>query len=86
MHPVFGWPDIVRFSWGPSLEVLEKNPQAHGAVIVRWPEEEGGESAGEVQQQRDSMAAFLGRGPKRQKVPDRHRLLHEAALEPVTSW
>ena len=84
LHPVFGWPDNVRFSWGPSTEVLDKNPQANGVVTVRWPDEEGQEGA--QQQQRDAMAAFLGRGPKRQKLPDRHRLLHDACLEPIASW
>ena len=24
VEPVFGWPNIVRFSWGPATEVLEK--------------------------------------------------------------
>lgn len=85
LHPVFGWPDLVRFSWGPSKEVLDKEPRAHGACVVRWPDEEGAEAAG-AQQQRDSMAAFLGRGTKRQKLPERHRLLHDAGLQPVTSW
>ena len=85
LHPVFGWPDLVRFSWGPSQEVLDKNPKANRAVVVRWPEEEGPEGSS-VSQQRDAMAAFLGRSAKRQKLPDRHRLLHEANLEPVTSW
>ena len=82
LHPVFGWPENVRFSWGPSLEVLDKEPKKNGAVVVRWPEEEAEEG---VQQQRDSMANFLSRGSKKQKV-ERHRLLHEACLEPVTSF
>ena len=88
LDPIFGWPDIVRFSWGPSKEVLDKNPQEHGAATVRWPDEDGGEAAEQQQQQQNAMAAFLGRsgGAKRQKLPDRHRLMHEAMLEPVTSW
>ena len=69
----------------PSLEILDKNPKANGAVVVRWPEEEGQEGQA-VAQQRDAMAAFLGRAAKRQKVPDRHRLLHDACLEPISSW
>ena len=83
MHPIFGWPDLVRFSWGPALEVLDKEPAKHGACVVRWPEEEGG---AEVAQQQNAMAAFLGRAPKRQKGPERHRVLHDAMLEPVASW
>jgi ribonuclease H2 subunit A len=85
LNPVFGWPNLVRFSWGPAAEVLDKNPQAHGVHPVRWPEEDGADAT-QQQQQRDSMAAFLGRANKRQKVPDRHRLLHEAMLEPIGSW
>jgi len=34
----------------------------------------------------EAMAAFLGRGSKRQKLPDRHRMLHDAMLEPITTW
>lgn len=85
LNPIFGWPDLVRFSWGPSKDVLDKNPQDHGVVVVRWPDEDGDSEADK--RQRDSMAAFLGRGPaKRPKLPDRHSMLHEAMLEPVTSW
>ena len=59
----------------------------NGAVTVRWPEEDGGEEEAQKQQQQNAMAAFLGRASnKRQKLPDRHRMLHEAMLEPVTGW
>ena len=82
LHPVFGWPDVVRFSWAPAMEPIDKNPQAHGAVVFKWPDEEddhGGERAG--------MAAFLGGGggAKKRKL-DRHKLLTESKLEPVTTW
>ena len=84
LHPVFGWPDLVRFSWGPSKEVLDKEPEKHGACTVEWPDEEAGPA---IDQQRHAMAAFLGKpSAKRQKGPDRQRLLHEAMLEPVTSF
>ena len=88
LDPIFGWPSIVRFSWGPSKEVLDKSPEDHGVAAVRWADEDGGEAAEQQQQQRSAMAAFLGRdaGAKRQKLPDRHRLLHDAMLEPVASW
>jgi ribonuclease H2 subunit A len=82
LQPTFGWPDLVRFSWGPAKEVMDKEPEVHGAHVVRWPPEEGEEG---TSQQRDSMAAFLSSASKRQKV-ERHRLLHEAGLEPVASW
>lgn len=35
LQPVFGWPDLVRFSWGPAKEVMDKEPAAHGAAAVR---------------------------------------------------
>ena len=82
LHPVFGWPAVVRFSWAPAMEPIDKNPQAHGAVVFKWPDEEddhGGERAG--------MAAFLGGGggAKKRKL-DRHKLLTESKLEPVSTW
>ena len=87
LHPVFGWPDNVRFSWGPSKEVLDKEPAAHGVVTVNWPDEdEGNGGEAEVQQQQNAMAAFLGGGAKRQKLADRHRLMHDASVTPVTAW
>jgi len=82
LDPVFGWPDLVRFSWGPAKDALDKEPEKTGACVVQWPDDE---DAG-AEQQRQSLANFLGKGPKRQKVPDRHRLLHEASLEPVSAW
>ena len=82
LQPVFGWPDLVRFSWGPSKEVLDKEPDKHGACPVAWPDDEA--EAG-VESQRQSMAAFLGKA-KRQQGPDRHRLLHDAALAPIEAW
>ena len=35
LNPLFGWPSVARFSWGPALEVLDKNPQDHGAIEAR---------------------------------------------------
>jgi hypothetical protein len=81
LDPVFGWPSLVRFSWGPALEVLHKEPRKHGAVEVRWPSEEG--DSAEAQQQRAGMESFLGL--KRRKV-DRHRTLEECLLQPVESF
>lgn len=54
---------------------------------VRWPDDDDGAQAIEQQQQqRDSMAAYLGRANKRQRGADRHRWLHDALLEPVHSF
>lgn len=65
-----------------TCQALDKEPEKTGACVVQWPDDE---DAG-AEQQRQSLANFLGKGPKRQKVPDRHRLLHEASLEPVSAW
>jgi len=83
LHPVFGFPDLVRFSWGPCKEVLDKEPEKHGACVVSWADED--EADASVEQQRSAMASFLGK-VKRQKTEDRHRWLHEAHLEPVDAW
>lgn len=80
LHPLFGWPSVCRFSWGPALEVLEKNPAAHGAVPVAWPDDEAADQAA----QRSAMELFLG---KRKRAPARrHKLYHDAGLEPVAAW
>ena len=83
LHPVFGWPDLARFSWGPAKEVMDKEPEKHGAWTVLWADDD--EAEVDQQQQRHAMAAFLGKA-KKQKVADRHRYLHEAQLEPVDAW
>ena len=80
LDPVFGWPDVVRFSWAPALEVTDKNPTDNGAHVVRWPEEEG---AG-LEQQRCAMAAFLKPG-KKQKV-ERHPVFEQWKLEPLAKF
>ena len=80
LDPVFGWPDVVRFSWGPASEVLDKNPQQHNVREVRWADED---DTGEQQQQRKQMEQFLGK--KRQKV-ERHGFLAACMLEAVQAW
>ena len=62
---------------------MDKEPAAHGACTVAWPEEDESEAA--VKQQQHAMAAFLGKS-KKAKIPDRHRWLHDAHLEPVDAW
>ena len=61
------------------MELIDKNLQAHGAVVFKWPDEEDdhGERAG--------MAAFLGGGggAKKRKLD---RKLLTSRLEPVTTW
>ena len=64
-------------------QVLDKEPEKHGACVVSWADED--EADASVEQQRSAMASFLGK-VKRQKTEDRHRWLHEAHLEPVDAW
>lgn len=71
----------MRFSWGPALEVLDKEPKKHGVCEVRWPCEDNLEAS--TAHEREGMAAFLGL--KRRKI-DRHRLIEESFLEPVQSF
>ena len=35
VDPIFGWPDVVRFSWGPALEVSGRLT-AHGTSPSPW--------------------------------------------------
>lgn len=72
---------VVRFSWGPALEVLQKEPRKHGACEVRWPDDDG-ESA-QTMQEREGMATFLGL--KKRKL-DRHRMIEMCLLEPVENF
>ena len=62
LHPVFGWPDIVRFSWGPAKEVMDKEPAQHRACTVLWADDDEADTSAE--QQRSAMAAFLGKVKK----------------------
>lgn len=80
LDQVFGWPSVVRFSWGPASEVLDKNPQNHGVKEVRWADED--DDAGQ-QQQRDQMARYFGM--KKQKV-ERHGFFSTCMLETVESF
>ncbi|KAK5998030.1 Ribonuclease H2 subunit A [Cladobotryum mycophilum] len=41
MHPVFGWGNECRFSWGTAKDMLELK----GGVKVEWPAEDDGETA-----------------------------------------
>ena len=123
LQPIFGWPDLVRFSWGPAKEVLDKEPEKHGACPVSWPDDEAEAAARPSPRLASPRLASpplasprlaspplasprlpsprlpsppcpLSHRPlclplhpaKRQKGPDRHRMLHEARLEPIDAW
>lgn len=81
LDPVFGWPNVVRFSWGPATEVLEKNPQTHGVREVRWGDEASADP--EKQQQRSQMEQYFGM--KKQRV-ERHSFFASSMLEAVEGW
>ena len=66
---------MVRFCWGPIAEVLEKNPDANGACVVRWPDDEEDPS---LAWQRESMAAFLGK--RKRAAVERHKVCGECFL------
>ena len=81
LQPIFGYPDVVRFCWGPIAEVLEKNPDANGACVVRWPDDEEDPS---LAWQRESMAAFLGK--RKRAAVERHKVYGECDLEAVEGF
>lgn len=76
---VFGYPDVVRFSWNPAKKALERNaaPVLFQADID--DEEEEGEYCIGKKQQQTQMSAFLGKQDatrKRKRYPffERNRL------------
>ena len=79
-NPVFGWPDIVRFSWGPAKKALLAD-----AALVQFEADDDDEDnnhhhhnssqtmdaaalAGRKRQQ-DHMGAFLKKGKKDLRLP-----------------
>ena len=68
----------------PKASSPSTQPEKHGACTVAWPDDDADAS---VDQQRQALASFLGKpSAKRQKGPERQRILHEAMLEPVASF
>lgn len=57
--PVFGYPDLVRFSWAPAKDALYKN-----AVTVEWEAEEEDDDL-----ERGAMAAFISGNGSSNKKP-----------------
>jgi len=73
--PVFGWPDLVRFSWGPAKKSLLNDERAALVEFEADDEEEDDElmldaaaMAGRKRQQ-DQMSAFLNKGKKDRRLP-----------------
>mmetsp|Transcript_7603 Transcript_7603/g.11614 ORF Transcript_7603/g.11614 Transcript_7603/m.11614 type:complete len:322 (-) Transcript_7603:41-1006(-) len=57
--PVFGYPDLVRFSWAPAKDALYKN-----AATVEWEAEEEDDDL-----ERGAMAAFIAGNGSSNKKP-----------------
>ena len=72
--PVFGWSDIVRFSWGPAKKMLLNDPRA--ALVEFEADDEDEEERGMDEaalagrkRQQNQMGAFLKKGKKDLRLP-----------------
>lgn len=63
--PIFGYPDVVRFSWGPAKKALQAKAIPVAFCADEEIEEEDEELAASMKiglkRQRDHMRAFLGK-------------------------
>ncbi|XP_074990192.1 ribonuclease H2 subunit A isoform X1 [Calonectris borealis] len=71
LEPVFGFPRLVRFSWGTARELLQR-----GGVPVEWADEDP--KAAPVAP--PSLLSYFARGPPRRPP---HRFFHERSLRPL---
>ncbi len=62
--PVFGWPGVVRHSWGTAVKMLELKESKGEAVSMLWPHEQ--ELLEKVEKNQPKMTGFL----KKRKVSD----------------
>lgn len=58
--PIFGFPDVVRFSWNPIKKTLEEN--AVNVMFEADEEDEDGDFGAGKKRQRSQMNAFLSKG------------------------
>jgi ribonuclease H2 subunit A len=56
MHPVFGYPSVVRFSWSTTRDILKENKDKLGIATVKWEADD--EDSGGV----PSITSFFGGG------------------------
>uniref|UniRef100_A0A7S1GIL2 Ribonuclease n=1 Tax=Cyclophora tenuis TaxID=216820 RepID=A0A7S1GIL2_CYCTE len=62
--PVFCFPDLVRFSWGPAKQAVKDR-----GVPVEWQDDDDEEEGGqEKKRMREQLKSFLGNGPKKKKT------------------
>ncbi|KAM9251531.1 LOW QUALITY PROTEIN: ribonuclease H2 subunit A [Cariama cristata] len=71
LEPVFGFPQLVRFSWGTARELLRR-----GGVPVKWADEDPPEDPPAP----PSLFSYFARTPPR-RTP--HRFFHQRNLRPL---
>jgi hypothetical protein len=57
-NPLFGFPDVVRFSWGPAKKVIEKDAIA---LIFQADVDEDEMAIATKKRQQEHMSVFLGK-------------------------
>lgn len=79
--PVFGYPDLVRFSWNPTKKALDPTTVKDGNSVVQVTfaadleeDDETGQYSLSVKRQRDQMTTFLGNKVKRYPYFGRNKL------------
>jgi len=81
--PLFCFPDVVRFSWGPAKNAVEESGYAVEFEGDEEEEEDGGNSKAALKRQRDQMSIFLGKQQKEKKVK-RYPFFERRGLQIVT--
>ncbi|XP_076469626.1 ribonuclease H2 subunit A-like [Babylonia areolata] len=77
IDPVFGFPDLVRFSWSTAAQILERQ-----AAEVEWEDDE--EDDGSKDTGSASLLQFFKKSGDDAKK-ERHRFFTDRALEPLTT-